>query len=519
MASRLRIMWAVLALVLALLPLGSRPRAEGAVVEALMFYSSSCPHCHTIMDEFLPPLQEKYGDSLQVEFVSIDDAMGYRMLMYLDELAGVPPDRRGVPEMIVGSQIMIGSGSIQENLPRIIEEGLAAGGIETITGAELRRMVEEALPTAAPATPATAATATATPIPIYLAYIFQPGCQECDRADYDLRLLQETYPQVVVERYSAVDDAALAEWLGERYRLPEEKRLTAPAVFLGEEHLLGGEVNFAAMQGLVERYAASGASRAWEGWEADRDAAESRVLGRFRSFGLATVMAAGLIDGVNPCAFATLVFFVSYLTVTGRARRQILATGAAFTLAVFLTYFLIGLGLFRVLSVIPALSVAAKVIYGLTAAACLVLAGISLQDYLKARRGKTGDMALRLPTRLRKWVNRSIRESMAPGTAVAAAFTAGVVVSVVELACTGQVYLPTLMFVAAQPDLRANAVGALAAYNTAFVLPLIVVFALAAYGVGSEHLRGLLARHTSTVKLLTTLLFLGLAAWLLMLIL
>jgi two-component system NtrC family sensor kinase len=48
---------------------------------------------------------------------------------------------------------------------------------------------------------------------------------------------------------------------------------------------------------------------------------------------------------VNPCAFATLLFLLSYLTYTGRTRGEVLAVGLCFTLAVFLTYLATGLGL------------------------------------------------------------------------------------------------------------------------------------------------------------------------------
>ena len=526
-------------LVLVLLLLVSPVLAEEPVVKVVMFYSDACPHCHDIMDDFLPPMQEKYGDRLQVELISIDDIEGYRLLMFVDDMAGIPEDRRGVPEMLIGSTIMVGSISIREHFEETVDQYLEAGGVDTPGREELVRQMQAAVRSTAtpnatvpltpeltpvPASP-TVAAPSATPSlqpadPVYLAYLYQPGCPECDRAEYDLRLLEHTYPQLVVERYSSVDDAPLAEWLGERYSLPPEQRLSAPAVFVGDHYLLSHDVTYSRLEALVRQYVGvGGAPRVWDGWEAEKEEAEARVLSRYRSFGLATVMAAGLIDGVNPCAFATLVFLVSYLSFAGRTRRQVLAAGGSFTAAVFLTYFGVGLGLYRLLASLPALAILGKVIYGITAVACLVLAGMSIYDFFQARRGRAAGMTLRLPTRLRRQVNRVIRESMGPGTAAVAAFVAGVVVSVVELACTGQVYLPTLMFVAGRPELRANAVGALLLYNLAFVTPLIVVFALAAGGTGSDRLRGLLARHTATVKLLTAALFLALAIWLVSLLL
>jgi len=41
--------------------------------------------------------------------------------------------------------------------------------------------------------------------------------------------------------------------------------------------------------------------------------AEESMVDRFKSLGLLTIVSPGLIDGINPCAFATLIFFISYL--------------------------------------------------------------------------------------------------------------------------------------------------------------------------------------------------------------
>ena len=68
------------------------------------------------------------------------------------------------------------------------------------------------------------------------------------------------------------------------------------------------------------------------------------------------VAAAGLLDGVNPCAFTTLIFLLASLALAGRGRREVLAIGAFFSLAVFLTYLAIGLGFFaalRAAAVVP----------------------------------------------------------------------------------------------------------------------------------------------------------------------
>lgn len=226
---------------------------------------------------------------------------------------------------------------------------------------------------------------------------------------------------------------------------------------------------------------------------------------------LLTVVLAGLVEGLNPCAFATLVFFVSYLTISGRQGKEVLSVGAAFTLGVFLAYMLVGIGFYRALDLLgDLLTTLGRWLYGLTAALCLVLAAVSFFDYLKARRGEIGDMALNLPHRLRMRINATIRRTRKSQAFVATAFVTGVVVSFLELACTGQVYLPTIIFVMSVPEFQSQAT----LFLLLFIAPLVVVFVLAYYGTGAKQLSNFLQRRASTVKLGMAFLFLGLGSWL-----
>jgi hypothetical protein len=123
-------------------------------------------------------------------------------------------------------------------------------------------------------------------------------------------------------------------------------------------------------------------------------------------------------------------------------------------------------------------------------------------------------MRLKLPTRLRRWINRVIREGARMRAFVPVTFVAGVVISVIELACTGQVYLPTILFVLSVPKLQVQAGVYLVLYNLMFVLPLVVVFLLAYFGTTSQQLGLFIHRRAATIKLATAGLFVLLAGWL-----
>ncbi|MGQ9584774.1 MAG: hypothetical protein ACUVXG_05185 [Anaerolineae bacterium] len=479
-------------------PLSPSPTPE-AVVHFWLFYDSHCDDCQILLNEILPPILAKYPEGQVIVHEQDLQQGGSDLMRALEVQHGLGYGT--VPEIFIGDQSLMGNPDIEARLESLIDTYLAQGGVA---------LPEVPTPVAATAGPTTLED----PPAIHLAYFYQTGCLECDRVHLDLNYLQHRYPQLVVHTFDVREEAALAEWLGERAGVPTEKRLVAPAVFVGAEGLVDEALGPRSLEELVVRHVDTGAEPAWEGWEAHESEARETIVGRFRSFGLLTVLAAGLVDGLNPCAFATIVFFVSYLAFTGRKGREILAVGAAFTAGVFLTYLGVGFGVMRAIAALPFMAAAGRWIYGLSAVLCLVLAGGSFYDYLQARRGRPEEMRLRLPLRLRRQVNRLIREGAGARALVPAAFVSGALVSLVELACTGQVYLPTILFVLGVPEMQARATGYLLLYNGMFIFPLVVVFTAAYLGTTSEQLGMLVNRHTQTVKLATAILFLALAAWL-----
>jgi len=413
---------------------------------------------------------------------------------------------------------------IREKLEGIIDDYLAEGGVDFPIPEEY---LMEVTPTPGPGTPSGAAATSVPPAsptsalqPIAMAYFDEVGCRECDRVTYDINYLKSIYPQLEADVLDLGEHAALNEWLCEQYGVPPAKHLTTPIVFIGDDYLLGEDATLKNMEALIQRYAQTGAEAKWRDWDPQEEAqARNQIVERFRSMGVLTVALAALVDGLNPCAFATLILFISYLALTGRKGREVLLVGLAFALGVFLTYLLVGLGLLKFLAALPFLKAIGKWIYGGTAVLCLVLAGLSLADYFKARQGRAEEMSLRLPLRLRRWINRVIRESMGTGTIVVTSLVSGFVVSLIELACTGQVYLPTIVFVLSVPEMRSQALAYLVLYNLIFVLPLVVVFVLAYFGTSSEKFTIFLNRHTATIKLATAGLFVLLAAGLLLYVL
>jgi cytochrome c biogenesis protein CcdA/glutaredoxin len=595
-----------------------------AVARFYLFYSDTCPHCHEVMQNYLPTVYEKYGDQVEYQYFNINNnTENYLNMLGLEAKLGVPEgDRGSVPALFIGDKVLIGGKEIPDKLETYIDGYLAQGGIDfpsledlpTVTVptvgpavqilvfmdpnhadfsrlstaitslveqygnqfqpfaaditqgnnaselAELHRAfgvdvppqgtpeilidrqllvgideIEAKLPVlvqtylsqggvnipsweelvgggSGTPTPGPQGTQAAQK-PIYLAYFEKAGCQECARTTYDLGVVKERYPQVVIESFSIEDkeNKARNEWLSAKYGVPEEKRLSTPMVFVGQDVLIGSEATLDNLLVVVGKYVQTGAERTWNDF--DPAQAEQSLVERFKSFGALTVLGAGLIDGLNPCAFATLIFFISYMAFTGRRGRDILLVGISFAVGVFLIYLLVGVGLLKVVQSLSFFTALGRWVYLLTALLCIVLAAFTFRDFFRAKKGQASDMTLKLPKSLQQRIHKVIRENAQVRAFVAVAFVTGFVVSLIELACTGQVYLPTIMFVLSVPNLAAQAFFYLLLYCLMFIVPLIVVFVLSYLGTTSEQLGRFVNRHTATIKIATGLVFAGLALW------
>jgi uncharacterized membrane protein len=110
--------------------IGSPAQAQQPVVRAVLFYSPTCTHCHKVMEQDLPPLVAKYPGQLDIVGVDVSQAVGQNLYQAALTQFNVSDDRIGVPTLIVGAVVLVGSEEIPAQLPGLVEKGLAVGGID-----------------------------------------------------------------------------------------------------------------------------------------------------------------------------------------------------------------------------------------------------------------------------------------------------------------------------------------------------------------------------------------------------
>lgn len=470
-------------------------------VRLFLFYSEETGGLK-VEKEIIRPLQKKYP--VEVQSFSVNKLKDYDLLTKLEmELQDANNE---LPVIIVGDKILGGDSEIRKGLEGLVKTYAGKGG--TSWPALKPVGPEEGWIPHAP----TEDDKRSGKI-LYATFLYMPGCLHCEEMKAELKKWASKTPNLRIRTFSLTkeENKKLDEALSQIYKIPESKRLVDHKLYIGEDYLWGEELDHKSFQDLVSKYQGKGAEPPWEKVTKEAlEKGEKSIVERFRRWSLSAVLVAGFIDGINPCAFATIIFLVSYLTFAGKKGREILLYGIVFTSGVFIAYLLVGMGLMTFLQQLDGFPLLSKGVYRFIAFFALVVGIISLYDYFLFRRGQVAKWKLQLPAGLKKKIHEVIREQARFKAGLLATFGAGFIIAVCTVVCTGQVYLPTIGFVMGIPELRKNAIFNLVLYNIMFIVPLVGVFVLAFFGVTSERMASVTRRHTGTVKLLTAILFLSL---------
>ncbi|MFC1551352.1 cytochrome c biogenesis CcdA family protein [Candidatus Latescibacterota bacterium] len=462
----------------------------------LFYYSSDCEHCIAIKKDFLPGFLEKYGEHFEFTELEVSNDANRDSLYAMESRLNFPEADKDYPAVYFMGTMLEGENDIRLKLEYIVGQYLANPDSSWQFNNEVMSRIPDIIDIES---------MKADKI-IHMAYFYKEGCKECGRASEIIDWLGSIYGVVEIDRFDIQDkqNKITATALGIRAGIPENRLMSTPIFFIGgDDYLLSEDISKNALAEMINIYSKTGAPPVWESFTQEEIAgAEGFLKEQFKSFAFFAVALAGLGDGINPCAFATILFFVSYLGMVGRKKNEILIVGLSFASAVFVTYFLVGLGFLQFIKTMTNIELMAKVIFGGTSILCIIFGFLSIYDYFKAKEGNTGDMMLQLPAFLKKRIHKTIREKSRMKSMVAGALIAGFMVSILEFACTGQVYLPTITFMVGVEGLKSTAILYLVLYNIFFIVPLLLVFAVVYFGVSSQAISRRMESKVGTVKLI-----------------
>jgi cytochrome c biogenesis protein CcdA len=233
-----------------------------------------------------------------------------------------------------------------------------------------------------------------------------------------------------------------------------------------------------------------------------------------RAFFLGTLVA-GLTDGINPCAIATMIFLISFLATQKRKRSEILTIGLAYTATVYVTYFGMGIGLFRILDSLKDKHLISSLIRWGACAVALTVSVLSFRDaWVFGRTKRVDSISLQLPKSVKMRIHKVITGNLSGTSLLLGATVTGFLVTLLEAICTGQMYLPYIVAMTRRDALRTTGLAYLAFYNLLFVLPLLVVMVLAYYGMKWNALAKKTQNNMVTLKTVLGVVMLSLALYL-----
>lgn len=100
------------------------------VVRAVIFFSPTCGHCKIVESEVTIPMRAQYGSSLVILELDVTLQAGNDIYQAAKSSHPRLAELPGVPALVVGDIVLVGSAEIPNQFPGIVADGLEADGID-----------------------------------------------------------------------------------------------------------------------------------------------------------------------------------------------------------------------------------------------------------------------------------------------------------------------------------------------------------------------------------------------------
>ena len=435
-------------------------------VTVYYFYGAECPHCHNVTP-YVESLSQKYPDVnfqiLEVWHNETNDEISKSLYHKLNQTPS------GVPEAIIGDVVLRGAIEIPAKL-----EGVILNQKRNLTGSS--RLAFSPILSGSPADTNTTINAT---------FFYGEGCSHCENVKPLVADLQTRYPELHIEMLEINQNKTnLEKFVAMSRQYGLETTGSIPAIFIGEDVLVGEtEVkDHFEEKILAEKQRIATCTNTTP---VNLTPSDPGCLPATPALSPFMVVFAALVDSSNPCGLSVLVFLLISMAAAG-GRKRILLVGGVYIAAMFLFHLLVGIGLFSAFS-LSGLSKPFSIIGG---AIALILGIITLADVLRNKE----TYLLSVPQPGKGLLGTYIRKATLP-----AAFVLGILAGILGFSCTGGIYISILGLMGRDMGVMTG-LPYLVLYNLIFVLPLVLVTLLVAYGISPDLAERWRTEHKRTVR-------------------
>ena len=311
-------------------------------------------------------------------------------------------------------------------------------------------------------------------------YVFYgQGCPHCAHLNTYLDSIKENYPNLEVhsvETYFDEEGRKLFQEMSESFGNGIQG---VPTIFIDDKVIVGFSNALAeSLQQEIDRCSELGCTDPAEKIATtettriigDRSPAEEPGKTKLKQqITIPAVLIAAAVDAINPCAFAVLIILMTTILASGIKRRALFA-GLAFTISIYISYFLMGVGLY---SAIQAAGIT-HIFYAIVAALAIILGLFNLKDFLWYGKWFVMEVPMSWRPRL-QYLIKGV-------TSVPGAFLIGFAVSLFLLPCTSGPYI-VILGLLSQTTTRNTAFLYLLFYNAIFILPMLAITGAVYFGL------------------------------------
>lgn len=318
----------------------------------------------------------------------------------------------------------------------------------------------------------------------YFIYFNTSSCKDCNDTEEFLKTLSSGYKldiegktvnsMLVIEHKNITEEnnLALLQSLFEYYDVPEDKR-EVPVMFYSKGYISG----YDHIKKNMEKIIIGGEAL---NFDYDRLNRENNIKS-LTPENIPGIFLTGLINGINPCSISMLFLLLS-LVISKKS--NIFKYGFSYIAGKMAAYFSFGIAAYNIITVVDSTAFR-NVQYGISifmVIISLILAFLNFRDAYWARKEKYNNVKMQLPGSLRKYNHRLITffaEKADSGWTVFVIFVLGVIISLGEFLCTGQIYVATIVYLAQNTSgLTGTTVLSFVIYILAASLPLIMLVIL-----------------------------------------
>lgn len=228
---------------------------------------------------------------------------------------------------------------------------------------------------------------------------------------------------------------------------------------------------------------------------------QGTIFHKLKPISLLAVVGGAAADSINPCAFAVLILLITTVLSSGSKRRALLA-GLAFSLSIFISYFLMGIGIYRALATAKSSIIFSRVVAGFA-----VLIGLAnLKDVFWYGKG----FVMEVPFSWRPKMKALIKSVTSP----TGAFLIGFLVSLFLLPCTSGPYLAILGMLSQRAVSRVQPIFYLLLYNAIFIIPMLAITFGAYFGLDTAKAEKIRQKNIRLIHFIVGVIMIGIGLWL-----